>query len=581
MDPERDPPGRRRRADAGDAAAALGTLRGLATGAGSPEIAADAEVLAERVREGRFYVAVLGQFKRGKSTLINALLGEGLLPVGVAPVTSVVTIVRHGTRSARARIDDRDWEALPIERVAELVSEKANPQNRLAVRGVEVMLPSPLLESGMCLVDTPGISSVFEGNTAETRAFVPHVDAAIVVLGADPPISREELALVEEIAGRVEHVLFVLAKADRYSAADLAEARSFTTGVLRDRLGAEPAILEISARKVLEHGAATRDWGALVERLGSLAGEHGGALVQRAAERGTGALAKRLVADIDEQRRALTSPIEETRARVAAVQSCIADAERALHELGFLLQAEQKSVSERLEAERRRFVDEALPRCQARLGESVGGLEPRRGPKLRAATLSLAQDIVRAEAEGWMQRLRPEVEEMYRTLGHRFIAHANEFLARLRTDGRLPGGSLGDLPEETGFRFRSAYYFFSHMSLATPPFFTWLGDVLRPERAAQNAVRRDGQAFVQRLVETNSSRVVGDLNDRVFESRRQLEFEVRGRLRAVVATAERALAGAEAAECGGQAAVDEALARLDRFRAAALAVAAESGDRTQ
>lgn len=576
MDPGRDPQGGRQGAAAGDLSAELGALCGYAAEVGAAEIAGDADALAERIREGRFYVAVLGQFKRGKSTLINALLGEALLPVGVAPVTSVVTVVRHGARGARARIDDRDWEPLPVERVAELVSEKANPENRLAVRGVEVMLPSPLLASGMCLVDTPGISSVFAGNTAETRAFVPHVDAAIVVLGADPPISGEELALVEEVAGRVPDVLFVLAKADRYSAADLEEARAFTTGVLCDRLRAEPIIVEVSALEVLERGNATREWDPLLERLRSLAGEHGGDLVQRAAERGTAAIGKRLLADIDEQRRALTSPLEETRARVAAVQGCMADAERALHELGFLLQAEQKGVSERLEAERRRFVAEALPQCQARLEESLGNLEPRRGPKLRAATFSSAQDIVRDEVNAWMQRLRPEVEQMYRALGHRFIAHANQFLARLRRDGRLPEGSLEDLPEEAGFRYRSAYYFFSHMSLATPPLLTWLADVLRPGSAAQRAVRRDGQAFVQRLVETNSSRVVGDLNDRVFESRRQLEFEVRGRLGAVVATAERALAGAEAAERGGQAAIEEALARLDRIRAAVLAAASPS-----
>lgn len=557
--------------EAGDTSRRLDSLRAFAIDVGAAEIAADADTLAERIREGRFYVAVLGQFKRGKSTLINALLGEALLPVGVAPVTSVVTVVRHGARGARARVADGEWEPMPVERVGELVSEKANPENRLAVRGVEVLLPSRLLAPGLCLVDTPGISSVFAGNTAETHAFVPHVDAAIVVLGADPPISAEELELVSDVAGRVHDVLFVLAKADRHSAGDLAEARSFTSGVLRNRLGIEPTLLEVSAYEVLEHGTATRGWDALVERLQTLAGEHGGDLVRRAAERGTAALGERLVADIDEQRSALTRPLEETRARVAAVQNCIADAERALHELGFLLQAEQNSVAERLEGERRQFVEEALPRCQARLDEGVGGLAPRRGPKLRARTLSLAQDIVRAEVEAWMARLRPRVEEMYRALGHRFIAHANQFLARLRDDGRLPVGSLEDLPEETGFRYRSSYYFFSHMSLATPPFLTWLADLVRTEAGAQRAARRSGDAFVERLVETNASRVVGDLDDRVFESRRQLEFQVRGRLRSVVSTAERALSSAEAAERGGEAAIEQALARLDRIRAAAIA----------
>jgi len=80
----------------------LGALAELAQEAGAAHLAEETLSLGQRVAENRFDVTCVGQFKRGKSSLINALVGEAILPVGVAPVTSVVTVLRHGQhRSAR------------------------------------------------------------------------------------------------------------------------------------------------------------------------------------------------------------------------------------------------------------------------------------------------------------------------------------------------------------------------------------------------------------------------------------------------------------------------------------------------
>ena len=114
----------------------LERLAALADEAGAARLAADTGALLERVREGRFFVACLGQFKRGKSTLINALLGEELLPSGVAPVTSVVTVVRWGARRARVRLGESEWREVPVGSLGTYVSELENPENHKDVRGV-------------------------------------------------------------------------------------------------------------------------------------------------------------------------------------------------------------------------------------------------------------------------------------------------------------------------------------------------------------------------------------------------------------------------------------------------------------
>ena len=78
-------------------AQALSRLAEIAQRLGEASIAADVAQLIARVNEGRFFVACVGQFKRGKSTLLDAFVGEQILPTGVVPVTAVPTVLRYGT----------------------------------------------------------------------------------------------------------------------------------------------------------------------------------------------------------------------------------------------------------------------------------------------------------------------------------------------------------------------------------------------------------------------------------------------------------------------------------------------------
>lgn len=118
-------------------------------------IAHDARSAAERIAEGRFYLACVGQVKRGKSTLLNALIGDSILPSGVVPVTTVPTVLRYGeSYSARIRSQDGQWAEIAVDEIEQYVSEEKNPQNRKGVAGLEVFVPSSLLSQGMCFVDT-------------------------------------------------------------------------------------------------------------------------------------------------------------------------------------------------------------------------------------------------------------------------------------------------------------------------------------------------------------------------------------------------------------------------------------------
>ena len=293
---------------------ALLRLAELAEEFDAEQVAADARSVAERISEGRFYVACIGQFKRGKSSVLNALVGDSVLPTGVVPVTAVPTIVRYGRRAAaRVRFEAGEWTDIPVKTVDEYVSEEKNPENAKHVAALEIFLPSPLLATGMCFVDTPGLGSVFTGNTAATQAFIPHIDAALVVIGADPPLAGEELLLVEAVARHVQDLIIALNKADRTTDAERSAAMAFARRQLEKRLQRPVGpFFEISAAEQLEHRGTGRDWGKLVASLDNLVEGSGRRLIRAACDRGLERISEQLLAIITEEREALRRPIEDS-----------------------------------------------------------------------------------------------------------------------------------------------------------------------------------------------------------------------------------------------------------------------------
>ena len=540
---------------------ALEQLAALATSVGTASIARDANSLSERVREGRFYLACLGQFKRGKSTLLNALIGEELLPTGVPPVTSVVTVVRFGTRRARIRFADGVWLDAAIDRIQEYVTEHANPQNAKGVTGVEIFCPSPLLAKGLSLVDTPGIGSVFAANTEETRSFVPHIDAALAVLGGDPPISGAELELIEEVSKQVRHVIFVLNKADRLSDDERRESRAFTETILSQH-GAvvQGSLFEVSALERLRGHGPERDWPALVRQIQLLADSAGAELVELAAKRGFASLKGRLEAFLLEERDALLRPIEASEQRLRELRRCAKEAKQASLELGYLFNAEQRKLAQRWDCARSQFVDEAFASITRDLDERLAQAKARCGPKLRALMFDAAQELTEVAVRGWLTEQRPIVEREFSSVTERFVEHASSFLERLRAAGDFAPGLLPPaLSAETGLTARSRFFYRSLMQLTVPSLWTWLVDCFRNAELARKAARLAGREYTEQLLEKNANRVLGDFDERVVESRRSVESALQRTLEEVVSTAEKAAERARAVQAQGKNAVQAAI----------------------
>jgi hypothetical protein len=532
-------------------------------------VADEARELAARLAEGRFYLACIGQFKRGKSTLINALIGEPVLPVGFIPVTAVPTVIRYGAhKKARIQFRDGEWQQIAASDLERYVSEEYNPENAKGVGGAEIFVPSALLCTGMCLVDTPGLGSVFTGNTASTQAFIPHIDAALVVVGADPPLAGEELALVETVGRQVQNLILVLNKADRTTDAERAAAVGFTQKVLEKRLKRPVgSVFEVSAAERLENRGPERDWGKLLGALDQLVQGSGRQLIQAACERGVQRLSEQLLAIISEERDALARPIEESERRIAAMKETIAEAERSMRELEFLWMAEQRHLSDVFVDRHKEFLNSVWPPAEEEFKRVVQPMPRRIGPSYRRAIMREAQDIAQPHVMPWLGTEQAEGEKEYRRVASRFVQMANDFLKKLAEAGvrelaRMPHA----LDPETGFRTRSEFLFRDMIEVAQPASpLRWLADLVLGVVGAGGVIEREGREFLGRLLEVNCSRVQNDVLNRVQESRGRLEVEIRKLLHEVSRIAVEALTHAREARAAGAAAVVAAVARLDRL----------------
>jgi GTP-binding protein EngB required for normal cell division/Mg2+ and Co2+ transporter CorA len=552
-----------------DGASRLLRLGRLAQELGAEPVAEEASELAARVSEGRFYVACVGQFKRGKSTLLNALVGHKVVPTGYVPVTAVPTVIRFGDKlHARVRMRDASWRDVAMHDLKEYVTEELNPENKKAVEGAEVFVPSPLLFSGMCFVDTPGLGSVFTGNTATTQAFIPHIDAALVVVGADPPIAGEELALVEAVGKQVQDLILVINKADRTSDPERTAAAKFTREILGSRLHRPMGeVLEVSATERMENRGPLRDWEKLLASLQGLVEDSGGNLVRAACDRGLQRLSEQLLAMISEDLDALERPIEESERRIELMKQTIHEAERSIRELSFLFMAEQHRISDLFGERHQQFFRSAWTESETEFNEKLLSLPLGFGPHYRRRVMHLAQQISRRKVMPWLKPEQEEGERQYRAVAIRFAEMGNSFLKKLAAAGlselaRMPHA----LDPDKGLRVRSRFTFEDFIGIAQPPSpLRWLADVFLPFVGARKIITNEAREFLQHLLGTNSSRVQNDVLNRIQESRDRLEVEIRKLLHEVSRIAEQALDRARKVKEEGAPAVQAAIERLNRF----------------
>ncbi len=186
----------------------------------------------------RIDVAVFGRFKAGKSSFLNHLAGQSVLPIGVLPLTAIVTRLRHGpVERAVVRFLDGSTKSIPLDDLGRYVGENENPRNAKQVAGADVELPALEAFAPLEFVDTPGLDSAFAHNTEAALQWLPNVGAAIVAVSADAPLSERDLSLLEELRRQTPKIALLLTKADLLTESQRIEVRDFLSRQLAEHWG--------------------------------------------------------------------------------------------------------------------------------------------------------------------------------------------------------------------------------------------------------------------------------------------------------------------------------------------------------
>ncbi|WP_328304743.1 dynamin family protein [Actinomycetospora sp. NBC_00405] len=189
--------------------------------------ALDADVA--RMQAGNAAVVVVGEKKRGKSSLINALIGRpGLLPVDADVATCVHIVVSHGPDGATVVLGGGpEGREVGLDAIAEYAAldPGARAPEHEDVSQVQVRVPAPLLEGGLELIDTPGVGGLVAGHAALTLATLNRADALVFVLDGSSEITASELAFLERATERIATVVFAITKIDQFPSWEAVRAR--------------------------------------------------------------------------------------------------------------------------------------------------------------------------------------------------------------------------------------------------------------------------------------------------------------------------------------------------------------------
>jgi GTP-binding protein EngB required for normal cell division len=198
-------------------------------------------------------VALLGRFKAGKSSFLNHFIGRSTLPVGVVPVTTVVTEIRYGARD-EARVHHRDGRdsEVPLDQIGGYICEKENPENTKQVDLVTIELPELRRFRGLTFVDTPGLESALSHNTQTSLDWLPSVGLALVAVSVDPPLSQRDIDLLKSLNQYTPKVGVLLTKADLLSEQELKEVIEYVRSQLARNFSGTPQVFPYSTKPGFE-----------------------------------------------------------------------------------------------------------------------------------------------------------------------------------------------------------------------------------------------------------------------------------------------------------------------------------------
>lgn len=206
-----------------------------------------------------FTVVVLGEFSRGKSTFINALLGKSLLPMDVLPETAVLSALLYGDEPEATIIycdGHRERGQADGQYLSQFSAQSGRHED---ISYIQLKYPAHILKGKIVLVDTPGVSDLDEQRAEITYGFLPQADAVIFLLDATAPLKKteKEFLLKRVLPQGIQQIIFVANKADNLDEEENEDYEDCLRQRLKKVFGDKVELFLVSSRMALhgrEHG---------------------------------------------------------------------------------------------------------------------------------------------------------------------------------------------------------------------------------------------------------------------------------------------------------------------------------------
>jgi len=512
------------------------------------------EELQTKLRNNAFYLVVLGEFKRGKSTLVNSLLKTRLLPMAVVPLTSIVTVIRYGAEEKiEVELDSGKNISIARERLEEYVTERGNPKNVKGVNRVEIAFPSEKLQGGVHLIDTPGVGSIFESNTRATYDFLPKVDAALFLFTVDPPISRSELEFLGDVRQYVDKIFCIQNKVDYLDDADRCESMAFSKQVIEAALGDGRVVIHPLSAKLALEGRLEDDPDKLnascLPKLEAvltdfLTHQKGRILLKSALQS-----ARKLLADqefaVELARKAVVTPLRELEEKIVLFERQLERIQREKDDNGYFFEAEIKRIMDLVDHQLNRLRKTELPRLIQEFNKAAESSCPG-GVKNYVESLKgvLNKGIVQT-FDQWISDQEERLNQEFARVSKQYSDRANAIIADLvEVSSKLFGIQMEHFESEDAISADTRFYYL----LGDPPrFFDLAGaldffsQTLLPTSLSRHKVYKDLLKKLPERVDANCGRVRADFTYRIRESFLKFRWNLNTKIDATAASIRLAL----------------------------------------
>jgi len=317
--------------------------------------------LVRKMEEDRFHLVVVGEFNHGKSSFVNALLGETVLPTGVTPTTAAIHHLKYADSPESTVVyADGRRESIPFTDARRFaVGGGSSPDD---VDYLEVGYPAPLLKERILLVDTPGVNDLSLQRADITYSYIPRADAVLFLLDAGQILKESERQFLQDklLKASRDKIVFVITKWDILNDDEKKEALAYARTQLAT-LVKDPVVFPISAETALQGGKlAESGMPELLAHLTNfLAEERGRILLDNALGEGVN-VAGLLAKGVDARRRSLAMKTEELERRIKMLEEDLAGAAGTIEQRRIKIREDISGIKVGAQKDLDRFVEETI-----------------------------------------------------------------------------------------------------------------------------------------------------------------------------------------------------------------------------